>query len=163
MPILLLWVFPFEKSALEDRVNFRPSTDFIFAIQTSKVIFIACLNLQRNFVWAGLGLSGFPPRVSHLFYLVWGDNFVTGDFQICRRSPDWRPGTARWWVSYYRTLRDNCQQIGGTKNINYLIKTISPPEKRLNSQLVFLAMINSNCTNSLWSIFDLTAFLDLFR
>ena len=118
------------------------------------------LNLQRNFVWAGLGLSGFPPRVSHLFYLVWGDNFVTGDFQICRRSPDWRPGTARWWVSYYRTLRDNCQQIGGTKNINYLIKTISPPEKRLNSQLVFLAMINSNL---LWSIFHLTAFLDLFR
>ena len=52
------------------------------------------LNLQRNSVIAELGgwlrLPGFPPRVPHLFYLVWGDNFVTGDFQICRRSPAWR-------------------------------------------------------------------------
>ena len=25
-----------------------------------------------------------PPRVYDLFYLVWRDNFVTGDFKICR-------------------------------------------------------------------------------
>ena len=131
-----------------------------FSVIASISLNSICREIPSELVWSGL--PGFPPRVSHLFYLVWGDNFVTGDFQICRHSPA-AAGTARWWVSYYRTLRDNCQQIGGTKNINYLIKTISPAEKRLNSQLVFLAMINSNCTNSLWSILDLTAFLDLFR
>lgn len=97
------------------------------------------LNLQRNSVIAELGgwlrLPGFPPRVPHLFYLVWGDNFVTGDFLICRHSAAWRrEGTARWSqsriIAHYEII---VSKLEPQKNINVLIKTISPAGKNAST------------------------------